>query len=369
MANNGTVALAFNPLTIVTPSGDTAIANAQRDQVAINAEGTLVVWAERGAFHTLNPAAPATSRRDLGSPDSETFANLDANQGAIFELSNDGRRLLFLSRVSPNSPSQVYTMSTDGTARKQVTTRSEGIANATLSGNGQIAWAVTFSGALLRIEVDSGTTEEWIAPVNALSDGRETAASGQPLTLRTFASAKTPLRIKADNKLVPVLVQTDGAITIQIPWESIGPVTLTAQPDQPRSWLSGPLVVDVAKRNTRAEPQAIHQNFSGVVTQQSPAYPGEIVHIYASGLGPVVPPVATGQPAPASPLSLLRDPLLCSSGTTAQFPPFYAGLAPGTVGYYQVSIRIPNDATGPEIFFRCSYPDGAGISATIPLKH
>ena len=369
VANNGTAALAFNPLTIVTPSGDTATANAQPDQVAINAEGTLVVWAENGAFYTLNPTAPATSRRDLGSGNAETFPNLDANQGSVVELSNDGRRLLFLSQTSPNSSAQVYTLSTDGTARKQVTTRPEGIANATLSGDGQIAWAVSRSGALLRIELDSGATEEWIAPVNALADGRETASPGQPITLKTFASAKTPLRIKADNNLVPVLAQIDGAITIQIPWESTGPVTLTAQPNSPQSWVSGPFIVDVAKRNPRAEQQAIHQNFTGVVTQQSPAYAGEIVHIYASGLGPVVPPVATGQPAPASPLSLLRDPLLCSSGTRAQFPPIYAGLAPGTVGYYQVSIPIPNDATGPEIFLRCSYPDGTGISATIPLKH
>jgi uncharacterized protein (TIGR03437 family) len=40
---------------------------------------------------------------------------------------------------------------------------------------------------------------------------------------------------------------------------------------------------------------------------RNPARAGDVLIIYAAGLGAVSPPVADGQPAPSSPLSSLRD--------------------------------------------------------------
>src|SRR6516164_346343 len=57
----------------------------------------------------------------------------------------------------------------------------------------------------------------------------------------------------------------------------------------------------------------VHQDFSGPITSDKPARSGEIIHLYASGLGPVTPPVPDGATAPASPLSRTLSPVTCGA--------------------------------------------------------
>jgi len=71
-----------------------------------------------------------------------------------------------------------------------------------------------------------------------------------------------------------------------------------------------------------------------------PAKPGEGVVIYATGLGPVVPTVKEGEPAPAEPLSKTVNPVTVTiQGKSVEV--FFAGLAPGMAGIYQVNVRVP----------------------------
>src|SRR6516225_6425813 len=56
---------------------------------------------------------------------------------------------------------------------------------------------------------------------------------------------------------------------------------------------------------------SVHQDFSGPITSDKPARSGEIIHLYASGLGPVAPPVPDGTAAPASLLSRTVNPVTC----------------------------------------------------------
>jgi uncharacterized protein (TIGR03437 family) len=80
--------------------------------------------------------------------------------------------------------------------------------------------------------------------------------------------------------------------------------------------------------------------------QTDPPAPGDIVHLYMTGLGPVRGPVETAVPASTT----TTNPIL---GTfTCRFKPqqqdaetLFAGLAPGMIGIYQVSLRIPSDAS------------------------
>lgn len=85
--------------------------------------------------------------------------------------------------------------------------------------------------------------------------------------------------------------------------------------------------------------------------------PGEILVLYATGLGVTDPPVATGQAAPTLatvPKTLVRydfhpnaQPQLVYIFDAAKWQaPLFAGLVPGSVGLYQVNVRIPEPPPG-----------------------
>lgn len=82
-------------------------------------------------------------------------------------VSDDGDRILFLSTPTGTDDPQIFTVRPDGTARRQVTVIPEGVVSAILSGNGEVSWAVTRTGRLLKIAVPTGAQEEMIGPVAA----------------------------------------------------------------------------------------------------------------------------------------------------------------------------------------------------------
>jgi uncharacterized protein (TIGR03437 family) len=113
-----------------------------------------------------------------------------------------------------------------------------------------------------------------------------------------------------------------------------------------------------------------HQEFRGPLTPADPALPGEYLHAYMTGLGDVQPRPATGSPAvglsfATRPLCYLQAPLVAQ-----EFAPVaFAGLAPGTLGMYQVDIGLPADFPAAVGTLNCvTQPFGgalAGDSGTI----
>jgi uncharacterized protein (TIGR03437 family) len=96
---------------------------------------------------------------------------------------------------------------------------------------------------------------------------------------------------------------------------------------------------------------AIHPNGS-VLTPEAPAKPGEIVILYATGLGQTMPPVPYGQLFnQAAPLEQLSDFKLMLSGAKAGAGAVaYAGIAPGFAGLYQLNVVLPKSTKqNPEI--------------------
>jgi adhesin/invasin len=80
-----------------------------------------------------------------------------------------------------------------------------------------------------------------------------------------------------------------------------------------------------------------------------PAHRGDVITIFALGLGPVSPAVNTGDPAPSvEPLARTTNQVQVTYGgstlgaTTATA--IYAGLAPGFAGLYQINVLIPLSA-------------------------
>ena len=77
----------------------------------------------------------------------------------------------------------------------------------------------------------------------------------------------------------------------------------------------------------------------------TPAEAGEVVVIYCTGLGAVMPAVAAGTAAPASPLSETAEEVTVAIGGQAA-EVLFSGLTPGFAGLYQVNVKVPSGVTG-----------------------
>jgi uncharacterized protein (TIGR03437 family) len=89
-----------------------------------------------------------------------------------------------------------------------------------------------------------------------------------------------------------------------------------------------------------------------LVTRENPARPGEVVVLYANGLGATSPAIEFAEiPKKAAPLQDLAAFKILLDGK--QVDPayvFYAGVSPGFSGLYQINVRLPDDlGPNPEI--------------------
>ncbi len=81
-----------------------------------------------------------------------------------------------------------------------------------------------------------------------------------------------------------------------------------------------------------------------LVDANNPVKAGDVVQIYATGLGLTQPAVATGAAAPSATLANVTVPVKVTVGGLDAAVEF-AGLAPGFVGLYQVNARVPAAVT------------------------
>jgi minor extracellular serine protease Vpr len=77
--------------------------------------------------------------------------------------------------------------------------------------------------------------------------------------------------------------------------------------------------------------------------QSQPARRGEVVEIYATGLGAVSNPPGFGNAGSAAPLSRTLGDTTAEIGTT-RATVLYSGMAPGLPGVYQVNALVPQDS-------------------------
>lgn len=313
-------------------------------------------------------------------------------------LSDDARHLLFLSAANweaANDRQRVQAWLFDLTTGelRQLTRDVAGITEATLSGNGQVVWAVTLAGRLLHVDVDSRTNLEVVGRTVALDYGQGTCARGSQceLTGRGLApeifEATAPLpvtlggiELKIDGMALPLISVAPDEIRFVLPWDlQPGTYQLELTPGDSvfqeknvltESVTAGTPSLYLSERAATEQVYALHDDFHGPVTSTDPARPGEVVHLYAAGLGPVTPAVPVGIPAPSEPLArtVLEFGWSVRDGTGEDQPAevLFSGLAPNQFGVYQVDVRLPAKLASPDLRVTVSRPETrAGASALL----
>ena len=182
-----------------------------------------------------------------------------------------------------------------------------------------------------------------------LSDFTDGAAS-LPLTL-SIDSASVSFDVPSANLSLPgrLIYVSPGQINVQIPWELQGQtsaqIKVTIEDTQgplytlPLADFS-PAFFEYTESGTKRLLLAALDSANRVISSTHPAQSGQVVQLYANGLGPVDNQPPTGEPASASPLShALTLPTVTIAGQAATVQ--FSGLAPGFPGLYQVNVEVP----------------------------
>jgi uncharacterized protein (TIGR03437 family) len=314
-------------------------------------------------------------------------------------LAEDGRRFSYLlTEGEATLPWFADTQVWIGDAVEGFTSRlsnePEGISDQTVSGDGSVVIAATRTGRLLLIDTATGAVTQVLASPGPEGLFVPAVPGSYNEVVGSFPNGSPEVLI--ENVPAVVLGPSPRGYAIQIPWDTPGvspevPGALypnimlrgsepawerylfgTVQNLFPRVLPVGPTGPDPpsgtlgAYSDVDSFAYAIHEDWSGPVNGDSPARPGEIIHFFGSGWGPVDGTVQTGQPTPSDrPYHIAlqcdwratgasRD---VSTGTS--FDVLFAGLAPGLIGKYQLDLRIPPDWGAPVFDAFCLWSSGS----------
>jgi uncharacterized protein (TIGR03437 family) len=221
-------------------------------------------------------------------------------------------------------------------------------------------------------------------PGDACSPGGWASVIGSAFTAQAPQTASTiPLpmtlagvRVSINGQPAPLLLASSEQVNFQCPNAPVGTaleVKLTTEDET--TWTvaassmsaAAPAIFTV-EGTDRAVVQIASSNQLAAVSDPAatgrPARAGEHVRIYASGLGEAVTQLAPGMPAPIDkPIPVTNKVIVLWNGMEVE--PLFAGLAPGTVGVFQVDLEVPAGATTGTVplSLRVELPDGSEMLA------
>ncbi len=262
--------------------------------------------------------------------------------------------------------------------------------------NGTLAVPVSFevvpkAAPLIRYQgvVDNGT----FGAGETVARGDVMVVLGEQLSFDPLTVGKAPpldttvggATVLVNGKPVPMYYSSYGQLAFQMPADApLGTNLVQVQRD---GLTSNTVSVNVAERAPRllvigTTGYGAIQNaadFSlpmpegalpGVLTH--PAKAGDTLVMYAIGLGPTSPAVATGEPAPsAEPFARLTTDPQVSFGVGifgANVSPVFAALTPAFAGLYQINVTIPPDAPKGTVDVRLAFPDSVSNSVWIAVQ-
>jgi uncharacterized protein (TIGR03437 family) len=185
-------------------------------------------------------------------------------------------------------------------------------------------------------------TPAWAAllPLTTMLGGAQVVVNGVAAPLFYVS----PLQI---NFQVPCEAPLNGAVGVYV---TNGGGMSSAQSATIAPYAPG--VFTYARTATAVDPVIVHVDNS-LVTPDKPANPGEILTVYATGVGNLNHVPVTGAASPLSPLSQAVDlPSVTVGSATASVS--FAGLTPGSVGLVQINIQLPS-----------TYPAGSSLPLVV----
>ena len=163
-----------------------------------------------------------------------------------------------------------------------------------------------------------------------------------------FASTLGGVTLFVNGVPAPLQFVSPDQINAQVPFEvTAGPAVVELRlPGMPPAAIQFPVAPVAPGIFANGPNQAAVQNADGALnTQDNPAAAGSVITVYLTGQGAVKPPVATGAPAPTDPLARAAYPVTATIGGQPAAVTF-AGLSPGSVGLFQVNLRLPLIGSG-----------------------
>jgi uncharacterized protein (TIGR03437 family) len=113
-------------------------------------------------------------------------------------------------------------------------------------------------------------------------------------------------------------------------------------------------------------PVIIHSDYTAV-TPDKPARPGEVLILYAKGLGPTTPAVNPGERYPGAPFAVVNSPVEVLVNGRSSPAINQIGL-PGTSDTYHVAFRVPDDTAAGAATVLVSAAWVTGPAVSIPVR-
>ena len=245
-----------------------------------------------------------------------------------------GQTQLFRTGVVADSQSNVYMLTVSGLSVVSTTQASRTVPSFTSAG--------VVNGASFKGPVAPGSI------VSIFGSNLGATASAQQLPLPSMLGG---VCITANQSSVPLFYTSPTQINAQLPAElATGRVTLTVR-SRDTARVSSSIAVQVnaaapgvftMSAEGRTQAALFHAEDFAPVTPKNPGKRDKDLILFATGLGRVIPAVASGAAASDKPLSATSQEVTVTIGGHGMIVS-YAGLAPGYVGLYQINLRVPGD--------------------------
>lgn len=351
VADSGTPEGEYNGSVVVSGSPLAADNRSVPVSVKVTTKGIAVPTAESLVFRAANGSAAQTRSIYVNS----TGLAGVAVTGATASVTGDGSWL---------------SVATDGNM-VNVTANSEGLANGSYTGKVTIASDAANDSVDIPVTLDvvdagppvisfNGVATTLGGETGVLALGDLASLFGEMFTLAgaekvpdgtAWGTSLATASVFLNDQPLPVSYVSDRQVDVQIPFDAAeGEGLIRVERDGVRG-------NTVAVQIVRSRPRVFWVNNGDGATistagsgPSAPVFAGSTVNVIGAGFGVPTSPVQAGAPAPSDPpVTIDPVPLLRFGGSlfnpAPEITPSFAGLLPGSIGLYQITVTIPEDAT------------------------